>query len=76
MRQKDIDHYTYRVTWSPEDGEYLALCAEFPALARGVSALAWCERLGKLHGGTPRLPFRLSFRRQRHLFRKRKILQT
>ena len=28
-----IDHYTYRVTWSPDDGEHLALCAEFPSLS-------------------------------------------
>ncbi len=28
-----VDHYTYRVTWSPEDGEHLALCAEFPSLS-------------------------------------------
>lgn len=28
-----FDHYTYRVTWSPEDGEHLALCAEFPSLS-------------------------------------------
>jgi len=27
------DRYTYRVTWSPEDGEYLGLCAEFPSLS-------------------------------------------
>ena len=27
------DHYTYRVTWSPEDGEHLGLCAEFPSLS-------------------------------------------
>jgi len=27
------DHYTYRVTWSQEDGEYLGLCAEFPSLS-------------------------------------------
>ena len=33
MNQKKRDHYTYRVTWSPEDGEYLALCAEFPSLS-------------------------------------------
>jgi predicted HicB family RNase H-like nuclease len=26
-------HYTYRVTWSPEDGEHLGLCAEFPSLS-------------------------------------------
>jgi predicted HicB family RNase H-like nuclease len=28
-----IDHYTYRVTWSPEDGEHIGLCAEFPSLS-------------------------------------------
>ncbi|MCG5535942.1 type II toxin-antitoxin system HicB family antitoxin [Ectothiorhodospira mobilis] len=27
------DHYTYRVTWSPEDGEYVGLCTEFPSLS-------------------------------------------
>jgi len=27
------DHYTYRVTWSPEDGEYVGLCVEFPSLS-------------------------------------------
>ncbi len=27
------DRYTYRVTWSEEDEEYLGLCAEFPSLS-------------------------------------------
>jgi predicted HicB family RNase H-like nuclease len=27
------DHYTYRVTWSPEDGEYVGVCVEFPSLS-------------------------------------------
>jgi predicted HicB family RNase H-like nuclease len=27
------DHYTYRVTWSPEDAEHVGLCAEFPSLS-------------------------------------------
>ena len=27
------DHYTYRVTWSAEDGEYVGLCVEFPLLS-------------------------------------------
>jgi len=27
------DRYTYRVTWSDEDDEYLGLCAEFPSLS-------------------------------------------
>lgn len=28
-----IDHYIYRVTWSPEERKHLATCAEFPALS-------------------------------------------
>jgi predicted HicB family RNase H-like nuclease len=28
-----IDKYTYRVTWSEEDGQYIGLCAEFPSLS-------------------------------------------
>jgi predicted RNase H-like HicB family nuclease len=27
------DRYTYRVTWSEEDAEYVGLCAEFPGLS-------------------------------------------
>ena len=27
------DHFTYRVTWSEEDKEYVGLCAEFPSLS-------------------------------------------
>ena len=27
------DHYTYRVTWSVDDDEYVGLCAEFPSLS-------------------------------------------
>lgn len=29
----EIDKYTYRVTWSEEDGEFIGLCAEFPSLS-------------------------------------------
>ena len=29
----NADHYTYRLTWSPEDGEHVGLCAEFPSLS-------------------------------------------
>jgi len=29
----NINHYTYRVTWSQEDGEHLGLCVEFPSLS-------------------------------------------
>jgi predicted RNase H-like HicB family nuclease len=28
-----VDQYTYRVTWSAEDGEHVGLCAEFPSLS-------------------------------------------
>ena len=28
-----VDHYTYRVTWSAEDGEHVGLCAELPSLS-------------------------------------------
>ncbi|TGD70714.1 toxin-antitoxin system HicB family antitoxin [Mangrovimicrobium sediminis] len=34
---KYIDRYTYRVTWSEEDQEYVGLCAEF-------SSLSWLEK--------------------------------
>jgi predicted HicB family RNase H-like nuclease len=27
------DYYTYRVTWSIEDNEYVGLCSEFPSLS-------------------------------------------
>jgi len=29
----DINHYTYRITWSEEDKEYVGLCIEFPSLS-------------------------------------------
>jgi predicted HicB family RNase H-like nuclease len=32
-RNPKRDHYTYRVTWSAEDGEHVGLCAEFPSLS-------------------------------------------
>lgn len=33
MARKEIDLYTYRVTWSEDDQEFVGLCAEFPALS-------------------------------------------
>jgi predicted HicB family RNase H-like nuclease len=33
MRSRNSDRYTYRVTWSPEDSEYVGLCAEFASLS-------------------------------------------
>lgn len=32
MNRRD-DRFTYRVTWSEEDGEHVGLCAEFPSLS-------------------------------------------
>jgi predicted HicB family RNase H-like nuclease len=29
----NLNHYTYRVTWSEEDQEHIGLCAEFPSLS-------------------------------------------
>lgn len=29
----NVNHYTYRVTWSAEDHEHVGLCAEFPSLS-------------------------------------------
>ena len=29
----NIEHYTYRVTWSPEDNEHVGLCTELPSLS-------------------------------------------
>jgi len=29
----DTKHYTYRVSWSSEDGEYVATVVEFPSLS-------------------------------------------
>lgn len=29
----NANRYTYRVTWSEEDGEFIGLCAEFPSLS-------------------------------------------
>lgn len=33
MAQKIVDLYTYRITWSEDDREFVGLCAEFPSLS-------------------------------------------
>ena len=33
MKAIPDDRYTYRVTWSADDQEYVGLCAEFPSLS-------------------------------------------
>jgi predicted HicB family RNase H-like nuclease len=43
------DHYTYRVTWSPDDQEFVGTCAEFPSLswleADDIDALRGIKKL-------------------------------
>lgn len=29
----NYEHYSYKVTWSAEDQEYVGLCAEFPSMS-------------------------------------------
>ena len=29
----NVDHYTYRVSWSKEDAEFVGTCLEFPSLS-------------------------------------------
>jgi len=45
----NIDHYTYRITWSAEDNEFVGLIAEFPSLswlaANQVDALTGIREL-------------------------------
>lgn len=33
MMTMNVKHYTYRVSWSPEDQEHIGLCAELPSLS-------------------------------------------
>jgi hypothetical protein len=41
MTVPDATHYTYRVTWSAEDGEHVATVAEFPSLSWLASTPVW-----------------------------------
>lgn len=41
----DVTHYTYRVSWSPEDQEFVATCLELPSLSWLASTQDEC-----LHG--------------------------
>jgi predicted HicB family RNase H-like nuclease len=66
------DRYTYRTTWSEEDQEYVALCAEFPSLswlaASPEAALAGLRALvadvvGDLRAGGEPVPEPIATRR-------------
>jgi len=45
----DVSHYTYRVSWSADDADYVATCVEFPSLSwlagSQVEALQGLEQL-------------------------------
>ena len=67
----DVSHYTYRVAWSAEDGEFVATCLEFPSLswlaASQVDALQGLEAVVRdvvadLHAQADRIPEPLSDR--------------
>ena len=46
-----IEHYTYRVSWSDEDQEFVATCAEFPSLSHLAGSQAeTLEGIGGLIG--------------------------
>lgn len=49
MEAVDTAHYTYRVSWSAEDGEFVATCLELPSLswlaATQVKALSGLQKL-------------------------------
>jgi predicted HicB family RNase H-like nuclease len=34
-----MNHYTYRAEWSPQSGEYVARCIEFPSLSRWAASV-------------------------------------
>jgi len=66
------DHYTYRVTWSTEDGEHVGLCAEFPSLSwlsttpeaalKGIRKLV-AQTVADLDGSGEQVPEAFSDRR-------------
>ena len=57
-----VNQYTYRAEWSPESGEYIGMCVEFPSrYSRAQSAheaiegiRAGYRRGGRRHGGLRR----------------------
>jgi len=76
----NADHYTYRVTWSEEDGEFIGLCAEFPSLSwlassqakalSGIVAVV-AEVLADMHRAGEQIPEPLSAKRYSGKFQVR-----
>lgn len=79
MNRKN-DHFTYRVTWSAEDGEHVGLCAEFPSLSwlarepeealKGIRLVVWRTVREMEDSGEP-IPTPLSVKRYSGEFRVR-----
>lgn len=76
----NADRYTYRVTWSEEDGEFVGLCAEFPSLswlapsqAKALSGMVAVveEVLADMHRSGEQIPDPLSTRRYSGKFQVR-----
>ena len=74
------DRYTYRVTWSEEDGEFVGLCAEFPSLswlassqAKALSGIVSVvgEVLADMHKNGEQIPDPLSTKRYSGKFQVR-----
>ena len=68
MASKTTDYYTYRITWSEEDQQYVGLCSEFPSLSwletspenalLGIRKVVdKCLKDMKRNGETPPSPF-------------------
>lgn len=66
------DRYTYRVTWSEEDEEYIGLCVEFPGLSwlaiepesalRGIRQIV-AEAVADMRAGGEAMPEPIALRR-------------
>ncbi|HXD38133.1 MAG TPA: toxin-antitoxin system HicB family antitoxin [Rhodanobacter sp.] len=76
----NADRYTYRVTWSEEDGEFVGLCAEFPSLswlassqAKALSGIVSLvsEVLADMHKNGEQIPGPLSTKRYSGKFQVR-----
>ncbi len=52
----NIEHYTYRVSWSAADGEFVATCAELPSLSWLAGWLPGRRSEGSDPGGRGRRP--------------------
>ncbi len=71
------EYYTYRVTWSGEDREYVGLCAEFPSLSwladtpgaafNGIRSLV-AEVLSDMKSNNEPIPEPIAMRRYSGIF--------